>query len=789
MLAEEKGSIAAELLKKSTKPQVRGRILASQTTAKTEFQTRTLEQKTATISEAVTQSLIKAVQISHQHGHRYVGTEHMLKSILAMGAPEVDTWLSERSIRPHELEKNLKIVLESTAKFPDLTAVFREESETQTKSPGKPSALDYFGRELTSREVQQTIDPVIGRELEIERVIHILCRRYKNNPLLLGEAGVGKTAIVEGLAKRMLEGTVPAVLANKKIVTLDLGAMVAGTMYRGEFEARLKQTLETAEKEKNVILFIDEMHTIIGAGAASGSLDAANMLKPALARGGISIIGATTLEEYKKHIEGDSALERRLAPIMVHEPNAQETREVLAGIRKNYENYHNVTISDQALDAAVELSNRYMPERLQPDKSIDLLDEASSAVKVQRSSTDTWQKIRAIESDILDIQQKKRDQVSREQYHEAISLKNQEHTLQLAREELLAQTKAYTETRITVTREHILAVVSALAKIPLGHLAQDERIKFSQLEKMLGAIIVGQNQALEKISNLIRRSRTGVNDPNRPLASFMFLGPSGVGKTETARAIAHAVFGDHKAINTLDMSEYSEPYSISKLVGSPAGYVGYRDSNSFTDKVRQNGHSVLLLDEIEKAHPEVFNLLLSILEEGSIKDATGRMVNFRNTIIIMTSNIGLSTFNHAARLGFGSQDGKEAIEIINKATVLGELKERFRPEFLNRIDSTILFNPLTEKTCEMIVARYVSELNERLTREHIRITLSTAAVSHIIQHGYHPDVGARGIRRFFQDHIESEIAKHLLSASDARTEMRNMNIDVSNNTLTFTETA
>ncbi|MDZ4221351.1 MAG: AAA family ATPase, partial [Patescibacteria group bacterium] len=456
-LAEEKGSIAAELLNKSFNARPGAAIRANE--PRPMPKATAISPQGALLADGITESLVKAVQISHKHGHRYIGTEHLLQGILEMGSPEANNWFSEQGVRTQELAKNLHVVLESTAKFPDLTAVFRDESDAQTTSAQKPSSLEYFGRDLTREDAQKNIDPLIGRAREVERLVHVLCRRYKNNPLLLGEAGVGKTAIVEGLAKRIMEGDVPTVLANKKIITLDLGAMVAGTMYRGEFEARLKQAIETAEKDGNVILFIDEIHTLIGAGAASGSLDAANMLKPALARGRLSVIGATTLEEFKKHIEGDSALERRLAPIFVDEPSEDETRDVLRGIKKNYETYHNVDISLDAVDAAIELSGRFMPEKLQPDKSIDLLDEAAAAVKVERANSDVWKKVRSLEHELEQIKERKHKAVAAEDYAEAISLKQIEFERLAAHEQLLLETKRSSSARTTVDRSHLARVI------------------------------------------------------------------------------------------------------------------------------------------------------------------------------------------------------------------------------------------------------------------------------------------------------------------------------------------
>ncbi|MDP6756545.1 MAG: ATP-dependent Clp protease ATP-binding subunit, partial [Patescibacteria group bacterium] len=760
-LLEESGSIAAEILKKSrigakdskhaSQIAKSSKLLNNNTSLSSSIQVN-LEQ------DAVA-SLVKAVQISHQYRHYYIGTEHLLKSIILLNSGETNNWFRQNMIATKDLEKNIQVVLESTSKFPDLTAVFRPNSSTQQKTDTKNTALEYFGKDLTSTNIQKDIDPVIGRDLEIERLISILCRRYKNNPLLLGEAGVGKTAIVEGLAKRINTGEVPPILANKKIISLDLGAMVAGTIYRGEFEARLKQALEVSEKEKNIILFIDEMHTIIGAGSASGSLDAANMLKPALARGTISIIGATTIEEYKKNIQTDSALERRLQPIMVDEPTEEETKQVLSGIKENYEKFHNVIITQEAIDAAVQLSARFLPEKLQPDKSIDLIDEAAALVKVEKSNNSIWKQIRSVEQQISKILEKKQNAVAEENYSKAIILKQEEEGLQQSYKHLLEQTKTFDSSKITILKDHITRVVSSLTKIPLGELAQDEREKLSSLEYELKKKIIGQDKALSSIANLIRRSRTNVADPNRPIASFIFLGPSGVGKTETARELARTFFGDSKSLITVDMSEFSESYSVSKLVGAPAGYVGYRDSNNFTDKIRANPYSVVLLDEIEKAHSEIFNLFLQILELGQITDSTGRAINFRNTIIIMTSNIGLESFNQASRIGFDSFDNDAAYANIAQKEVIEQLKANFRAEFLNRIDNTIVFSPLSQTAYQEIVRQYLSDLNKRLEQESTIVEMSDKSQKHVVNSGYAPETGARSIRKFFQDNIESEIAK------------------------------
>ena len=758
-LMDESGSIAAEIMKKSKQPAKAS--LPAQTVAPL----RAKENAAATacvLSPDLARSMIRAVKISHEHGHRYIGTEHLLKSLSLEKEGEAARWFAAQRIQTEDLEKNLRIVLESTSKFPDLTAVFRHESATtETKNDQRQSPLEYFGRELTDPRIQNDLDPVIGRALEIERLIQILCRRYKNNPLLLGEAGVGKTAIVEGLAKRIAACDVPPILANKKIFTIDLGSLVAGTIYRGEFEARFKNIIETAEREGNVILFIDEIHTVIGAGSASGSLDAANMLKPALARGAISIIGATTLEEFKKHIESDSALERRLAPILIEEPNEAETKEVLHGIKNNYERFHNVIITPEAINTAVALSTRYMPEKLQPDKSIDLIDEAAARLKVERSKKSIWLEIRIAEAALTDTTERKQQAVLAERYSDAVAFKDKEEALKKTIQALYEKTKAENTQKIKVTADHVTKLVAALTKIPLGSIAADERQKLATLEQDLKQYIVGQDHALESVANLIRRSRTKVADPNRPIASFLFLGPSGVGKTETAKRLATSFFGSEKALIRIDLSEFSEGFSTSRLIGAPAGYVGYRDENKFTDLVRRKPYAVVLLDEIEKAHPEVFHLLLQALEDGFLTDATGRKVNFKNTIIVMTSNLGHEDFNRAARLGFssGTQDDFRAVEHDVREAV----KKQFAPEFLNRIDSTIIFHPLSAQHISAIVDRYHAELNSRLQQDSGAIELTERARLHIAKQGYVPETGARGVRRYFQDVVESEIAKLLLS--------------------------
>ena len=777
---QETGSIVSEILNKGkTKIQKH----EPKVTKIPQLYANKTENIEIVLDKLVVKSIIKAVQISQQFSHWYIGTEHLIKGIIMVAPKELLEWMKKNNILLNDLEKNIQIVLESTSKFPDITAIFRNEFETDIKREKKSEILEYFGRELTNPKIQKHIDPVIGRDKEIERIINILCRRYKNNPLLLGEAGVGKTAIIEGLSKRIAKGEVPSSLANKKIYTIDMGSMVAGTMYRGEFEARLKQTLEEAEKNGNIILFIDEIHNIIGAGSASGSLDAANMLKPALARGAISIIGATTLDEYKKHIEQDSALERRLQTIQINEPTEEETKEVLKGIKHNYESFHNTIITDEAIDAAVTLSSRYLTGKLQPDKSIDLIDEAAAKVKIERSSNNVYKQIRSIELDLENTLEQKQSAVSKEKYTEAITLKEKESKLRekLAQALKLSKEKDINPAKVEV--KHIINIISSLTKIPLGKINFNEKEKLSNLEKEIKKIIIGQDRAIDKISNLIRRSRTNISDPNRPIASFMFLGSSGVGKTETAKQIAKSFFGDIKSLIRLDMSEFSEPYSVSKLIGSPAGYVGYRDGNKFTDLVRVNPYSVVLLDEIEKANSEIFNLLLQILEQGQITDSTGKITNFKNTIIVMTSNIGINSFNKSSELGF--EDKTENKDKIHKTEMQAKekLSSFFKTEFLNRIDSIICFNPLTQKNYIEIIKQYNNELNKRLNDQKISIKLTEKAQKHIVDKGYDSSVGARGVRKFFQDSIESEIAKIILN--DKFAEKKIITVDCKKDCLVF----
>ncbi len=769
-LAEAKGGIAFEILSRAgldlahLKTSIRGR---NDSVAAVQLSISDLR-----FSLPAKRALEKAVLVANQYEHKYVGTEHLLWGILEINDATVEKFMTEHNIKPPEAKQHLQLVLRSTSKFPDISGFFegQRESETPstTKERGKNTALEFFATDLTNVAMQKKIDPVIGREREIERLIHILARRTKNNPALIGDPGVGKTAIVEGLAKKILKGEVPDALLNKRILTLDLAMVVAGTIYRGEFESRLKQIIDELKADPNTILFIDELHTIVGAGSASGSMDAANILKPALAKGQIRVIGATTLDEYKKHIEGDAALERRFQPILVAEPTPEETLTILKGIRQNYEKYHRVTIADEALAAAIDLSERYIQDKFLPDKAIDLVDEAASKAKVDAKGTVQMKKIRLLEEELNTLRQKKQQAVTSEDFDHALTLKTQEAMLEDKLRKLHErEARSLPQSIATIGKSAIAEVIARITGIPITDVVKAERERLLNLETLLKASIIGQDEAIHAIADSIRRSRAGLSNPQRPIGSFIFLGPSGVGKTETAKEIALKVFGDDRALVRIDMSEFGESFNVSKLIGAPAGYVGYREGNKFTDAVKHRPYSVVLFDEIEKAHPDVFNILLQILEDGHITDATGKRVNFKNTIIVMTSNIGLQSFNQAAAIGFESESKAEEQalnqqyeDVREKQTK--ELERGFRPEFLNRIDKVIVFRPLNLKAVEKIVDLQFADIAERLVAQNVKLELSAAARKLIARQGFSPEQGARAVRRVLQDSVESPLAEKLL---------------------------
>uniref|UniRef100_A0A7V3YMM7 ATP-dependent Clp protease ATP-binding subunit n=1 Tax=Candidatus Caldatribacterium californiense TaxID=1454726 RepID=A0A7V3YMM7_9BACT len=700
-----------------------------------------------------------ALDETRRMGHNYVGTEHILLGILREGEG-VGAQILRRLGLDLEMVRNrlyefLNESSSSQESFPDSPPSHRE-----SRTP----VLDEFSRDLTQLALEKKLDPVIGREKEIERVIQILSRRTKNNPVLIGEPGVGKTAIVEGLAQKIVRGEVPEILKGKRVVSLDLAAVVAGTKYRGEFEKRLKKIISEIVQTKEVILFIDEVHTLVGAGAAEGAIDAANILKPALARGELQAIGATTITEYRKYIEKDSALERRFQPVYVDEPSVEITIAILRGIRERYEEHHKVRITDEALEAAAKLSQRYISDRYLPDKAIDVMDEAASRVRLR--ATVLPPELKELEARIEEVRRQKERAVRNQDFEEAARYRDEEERLKRKyRESKEAWLREVDATRPLVTEEDIAAVVSSWTGIPVSRLAMEEKERLVRMEEEIHKRIVGQEEAVKAVCRAIRRSRAGLKDPRRPIGSFIFLGPSGVGKTELAKALAEFLFGREDALITLDMSEYMEKFTVSRLVGSPPGYVGYEEGGQLTEKVRRRPYSVVLFDEIEKANPEIFNILLQIMEEGRLTDAQGRVVDFKNTIIIMTSNLGARMIASQGGIGFGDkkEEGLSYQEI--KQRVMEEVKRVFTPEFLNRVDEIIVFRPLKQKEIEQIVELLMKETKNRLKEHGMDIELTPEARAFIAREGYDPNFGARPLRRAIQRLVEDPLSELILNGA------------------------
>jgi len=684
----------------------------------------------------------------------YVGTEHILLGLLREGEGVAARILMEQGIDFNRVrEEIVKMLNEEPAGGPAKAA--------KVKNTNTPT-LNQFGRDLTELARDGKLDPVIGREKEIERVIQILSRRTKNNPVLIGEPGVGKTAIVEGLAQKIVEGEIPEILKDKRVVTLDMASMVAGTKYRGEFEDRLKTVLNEVIKAGNVILFIDEMHTLIGAGAAEGAIDASNILKPALARGEIQVVGATTLDEYRKYVERDPALERRFQPIIVDEPTVEETIEILKGLRDKYEAHHRVKITDEALEAAARLSHRYIADRFLPDKAIDLIDEAASRVRLKTVTAPP--EIKELEDKINDLIKEKEEAIRTQEYEKAAKIRDEEQKLREELEKLKAKWQQNSlSNEKSVGPEEIAQVVSLWTGIPVKKLAEEESERLLHLEEVLHERVIGQDEAVEAVARAIRRARVGLKDPKRPIGSFIFLGPTGVGKTELTKALAEALFGDENAMIRLDMSEYMERHTVSKLIGSPPGYVGFEEGGQLTEKVRRKPYSVILLDEIEKAHPDVFNILLQILEDGRLTDSKGRTVDFKNTVIIMTSNVGAELLKKQSTLGFMPQEKEDKASYDKiKETLMAELRKTFRPEFLNRVDEIIVFHQLSKEDIEKIADIMIKELNDRLKENDIKLDFTPEAKEEIIKQGYDPNYGARPLRRVIQRIVENQLSELML---------------------------
>ncbi|HEX9502772.1 MAG TPA: ATP-dependent Clp protease ATP-binding subunit [Patescibacteria group bacterium] len=788
-IVEEKASFASEILLKNR---------VSPETIKQEIirmnLNNTSDKWQPKLSSNLREVIEKAAIIASRYQYQFIGTEHFLYGITDMDNDEAKSILLGLKVSVLELRKNLLSIFENVSRFPDLLNVDEQpELPTTSEKNSKTPALDYFTTDLSKKAMKGKIDPVIGRKNEIERLISILNRRTKNNPVLIGEPGVGKTAIVEGLALAIAKQEVPDTLIDKKILTLDMALVVAGSMFRGEFEQRLKQVIDEVKDNAHIILFIDELHTIVGAGATTGSLDAANILKPALARGEIRVIGATTLAEYKKHIEHDAALERRFQPILVEEPSMEESVEILMGLRDNYEKHHNVVITDDAIKAAVDLSTRYLTDRFLPDKALDLIDETAASTKMINTKTRNIRVVKKIEAELKRLEEEKTKAVMLQDFTTALHLKSQEDKLKKQRQEYLKTLNRKGATNIEITSEDIGRTVSNITKIPLTKLLKSESKKLIGLEKVLQARIVGQDEATKVISSAIRRSRAGITSPSRPIASFLFLGPTGVGKTETAKALAEEVFENKDALIRVDMSEFMERHNVARLIGAPAGYVGYEEGGRLTEEIRKKPYAVILFDEIEKAHPDVFNILLQIMEEGQLTDASGKRVNFRNTVIIMTSNIGMSDLTRAsASIGFANDRASEIVDDIRKKAdadydrvkenVLGSLRQAMRPELLNRIDKIVVFRPLGMEEIKKIVNLELNYLMDRiLKQQNITLTFDKDVVKFLAEKSYDPAQGARLIRRKVQELIEDPLAEKLITGEIA--EMAEAKISVAADTI------
>ncbi len=701
---------------------------------------------------------------ARQLGHNYIGTEHLLLGLIREGEGVAARVLENLGVDLNKIRSNvIKMLGESKPQTVSSGASSSSTSGGKTKTP----SLDEFGRDLTLAAQELRLDPVVGREKEIERVIQILARRTKNNPVLIGEPGVGKTAVAEGLATRIVNAEVPDILDGKKVIQLDMGLLVAGTKYRGEFEERLKKIMDEIRQAGNIILVIDEMHTLIGAGAAEGAIDAANILKPALSRGEIQVIGATTLDEYRKYVEKDSALERRFQPVIIDEPTEEESIEIIKGLKPKYEEHHKLIISDEAITAAVKLSNKYITDRFLPDKAIDVIDEASSKVRLKASNLSPEGK--ELEKELRALIKEKENAIRNQEFEKASQLRDDEADLKEKIREMAQKYKEEHEAnKPTVTAENVAEVISTMTGVPVTKLTEGESERLLKLEDTLHERVIGQHDAVVAISKAIRRARVGLKSPNRPIGSFIFCGPTGVGKTELAKALAEAVFGSEDNMIRVDMSEFMEKHSTAKLIGSPPGYVGYDDGGHLTELVRKKPYSVILFDEIEKAHPDVFNIMLQILDDGRLTDAKGRHINFKNTIIIMTSNVGASMITTTSKLGFSTSDdeSKDKYEKL-KETVTEEMKKAFRPEFLNRIDETIVFSHLSQEEIRQIVDLMLKDLFKRLAERELSVEVTDEVKDHLAKNGYSEAYGARPLRRLIQRKIEDMLAEEILSGKYA----------------------
>lgn len=749
-LMRQKGSIGSILLAKTAmRDSILDHDLIKRAGAKSEL---------PVLSSTSVALVEKAAVLANAHRHQYVGTEHLLLALLDSDTPKIKHIFTEHNIQTEQLKQHLKTIFGSINKFQDFMSSFQGGAHTspdQVLPQQKKSVLEGFTTDLTNPLTQKTIDPVIGREDEISRLIEILMRRTKNNPLILGDPGVGKTAIVEGLAKRIMLGQVPEFLLDKRILSLDLGLLVAGTMFRGEFESRLKQIMEEVKRDPNIIIFIDEIHNIIGAGSTQGSMDVANILKPALARGEVRCIGATTYEEYKKYIESDAALERRFQLVKVTEPTPEQTIAILEGIKENYELYHNVHITTEALEAAATLSAKYISDRHLPDKAIDLIDEAASKLKISQKASGLSIKLKEEERRLREVVMLKQKAIMEENFKKAITLKVKEKELIQTIEQLKLVLKAKNiSPRHRVGRKEICQVLSRITGIPLAEIEAEERQRLLRLEEVLRARVVGQDEAVSAVAQALRRAKSGIREPHRPLGSFLFIGPSGTGKTHLAKVLAQEFFQDKDALIKIDMSEFSEKFNISKLIGAPAGYVGYKESGKLTDAVKRRPYSIVLFDEVEKAHPDIFNLLLQILDEGTVSDATGKRIDFRNTIIIMTSNLGAEKLHSV--IGFGREQHNAVAELE------GEVRRFFRPEFINRLDGIIVFSPLNRDHLQAILHMELEALRQRLQAQGTALEIGSDVYGFILARVTELDKGARMLKKKVEELIETPLADTML---------------------------
>jgi len=754
-LIAQKGCLGSEILNKLNLTEDKIKQNLSLTSA--EIKNNILPQ----FDNAAKKIIEKSVVLAYNQNHVYIGTEHLLLAMIESQNAAIKKIFQKNISSPDYIKNQVQIIFNSTSRFNNFASSFNSLNKDEELNELYPASitetiLDNFTIDLTNKNIQKNIDPVIGRDEEISRLIEILMRRTKNNPLILGDPGVGKTALVEGLAKKITKGEVPEILLDKKILMLDLPAIVAGTMFRGEFENRMKQIMQEIKKNDDLLIFIDEIHNIIGAGSTQGSLDAANILKPALARGEIRCIGATTYEEYKKHFEGDAALERRFQVIRVKEPSAAETMEILQGVKEYYENYHQVKIADSAIDAAVKLSHKYIPDRHLPDKALDLIDEASSKIKIKQKLDDLAWRLKEKERNLNEIKSLKEKAIAKENFRQALTFKKQEQQITEEIESLKGLIKNKRTNYPQVSQREICEVVAKITHLPVNELLLEERDKFLNLEQLLAGKIIGQPRALTILAAAIRRAKAGISEQNRPLGSFIFIGPSGTGKTYTAKILSQILFDNPEAFIKIDMSEYSEKFNISKLIGAPAGYVGYKESGKLTDAVKRNPNALVLFDEIEKAHPDIFNLLLQVLDDGYITDAIGKKVDFKNTIIIMTSNLGSDKINKI--IGFDKDNAKD-----QELNLENEVKKFFRPEFVNRLDKIVIFNKLNQTDLSKIVEIELRNLVARLKKQAISLEIDNKVNKLLLETNFREEQGARFIKQNIEELVENPLAEKIFS--------------------------